>query len=42
MACIGERHPVWESECARGGNPTSTAKLQQPDQRTGKVTERQS
>lgn len=30
MNFVGARHPVWESECSRRGNPTSTAKLQQP------------
>ena len=42
MNLIGARHPVWESKCSRRGNPSSTAELQQPYKRTGKVTERKS
>jgi len=42
MIFAGARHPVWESECSRRGNPSSTAELQQPCKRTGKVTKRKS
>ena len=40
MNFLGARHPVWESKCSRRGNPSSTAELQQPYKRAGKVTER--